>query len=159
MEVMDLFTYAVVVVVVVVAVSLGATVLMDIQDSQQGSATGTVANESRTMVLNSAVTFQYDAWTGAPTVLDENDTAVDASNYSYSATAGTLTLLEAGVNNTPFNVSYGFTYEVYPVDYNTTVGGLDSLATWGEWMPTIALVVVITVVLGVLLVYLARRFI
>jgi len=43
-------------------------------------------------------------------------------------------------------------------DYNVTGEGLEALETFGEWLPTIALVVVIAVIIGIIIVYLARRF-
>jgi len=44
------------------------------------------------------------------------------------------------------------------VAYNATGYGLTSLNTFGKWLPTIALVVIIAVIIGILIVYLARRF-
>ena len=42
--------------------------------------------------------------------------------------------------------------------YNATGYGLSSVNTFAKWLPTIALVVVIAVIIGILIVYLARRF-
>ncbi len=42
--------------------------------------------------------------------------------------------------------------------YNATGYGLSSMNTLAKWLPTIALVIVIAVIIGVLIVYLARRF-
>ena len=42
--------------------------------------------------------------------------------------------------------------------YNATGYGLASMNTFAKWLPTIALVVVIAVIIGILIVYLARRF-
>lgn len=44
------------------------------------------------------------------------------------------------------------------VAYNTSGYGLTSLNTFGKWLPTLALVIVIAVIIGILIVYLARRF-
>ena len=44
------------------------------------------------------------------------------------------------------------------IAYNVTGFGLTSLNTFGTWLPTIALVVILAVIIGVLVVYLARRF-
>lgn len=41
---------------------------------------------------------------------------------------------------------------------NVSGYGLGAMNTFGEWLPTIALIVVISVILGVLIVYLANRF-
>lgn len=43
-------------------------------------------------------------------------------------------------------------------DYNITGYGLTAMLTFGEWMPTLALIVIISVLVGVLIVYLAKRF-
>jgi len=44
------------------------------------------------------------------------------------------------------------------LDYNITTKGLESLTTFGDWLPTIALVVIIAVIIGIIIVYLANRF-
>ena len=44
------------------------------------------------------------------------------------------------------------------VAYNATGYGLTSMNTFAKWLPTIALVVVIAVIIGILIVYLANRF-
>ena len=44
-------------------------------------------------------------------------------------------------------------YAAYNV---TTDGGLESMETFGEWMPTLALVVIAAVIIGVLVYYLGR---
>ena len=42
--------------------------------------------------------------------------------------------------------------------YNISGYGLESLGTFGQWMPTIALVVVLAVIISILIIYLARKF-
>jgi len=42
-------------------------------------------------------------------------------------------------------------------DVNATLDGLDGIDTFSEYIPTIALVVVAAIVIGVLVVYLAKR--
>jgi type II secretory pathway component PulF len=42
-------------------------------------------------------------------------------------------------------------------EYNASTNGLDGLDTFSEYIPTIALVVVAAIVIGVLVTYLARR--
>jgi len=81
-SVQDMLPLAISFVVITIAISLGATVLSDIQDTQTGNAT----------------------------------------------------------------------------DYNVTDKGLESLTTFGDWLPTIALVVIIAVIIGIIIVYLANRF-
>ena len=44
------------------------------------------------------------------------------------------------------------------IAYNATGYGLTSMNTLAKWLPTIALVVVIAVIIGILIMYLARRF-
>lgn len=44
------------------------------------------------------------------------------------------------------------------VAYNISTAGLDSLQTFADWLPTIALVVVAAIIIGIIIVYLARRF-
>lgn len=41
---------------------------------------------------------------------------------------------------------------------NISLQGLNSLATFADWLPTIALIVVAAVIIGVIVVYLAGRF-
>ena len=40
--------------------------------------------------------------------------------------------------------------------YNVTNEGLESMQTFGEWLPTLALVVIAAVIIGVLVFYLGR---
>lgn len=42
--------------------------------------------------------------------------------------------------------------------YNATAKGLESMATFGNWLPTLALVVIAAIIIGVLIMYLASRF-
>jgi|TARA_R100000750_G_scaffold44897_1_gene30068 hypothetical protein len=44
------------------------------------------------------------------------------------------------------------------VAYNTSGYGLDSMNTFAKWLPTIALVIIIAIIIGILIVYLANRF-
>ena len=41
---------------------------------------------------------------------------------------------------------------------NATTDGLESLAELSSWLPTIALIVAAAVIIGIIVVYLARRF-
>ena len=50
------------------------------------------------------------------------------------------------------------TQTVDSIAYNATGYGLQSMNTLAKWLPTIALVVVIAVIIGILVVYLANRF-
>ena len=44
------------------------------------------------------------------------------------------------------------------VAHNVSTAGLASLQVFADWLPTIALVVVAAVIVGIIIVYLARRF-
>lgn len=158
MELKDLLLYTVVICCTVIVCASLATFLTDLQSVQVDSASQAVVNESRTVYKDIAVAYAYTTWAGAPTVLDENNTAVPTSNYTYSASAGTITLAEGGYNNTKFNVSYTYNFDSLGTDYNVSGYGTTSLITFGEWTPTIALVLMLVVIVGVLIVYLAKRF-
>lgn len=40
---------------------------------------------------------------------------------------------------------------------NVTISGLDALSTFGDWLPTLALVVVAAIIIGVVVMYLGRQ--
>lgn len=50
----------------------------------------------------------------------------------------------------------GFTAGTY--EYNSTQAALEGINTFSGWLDTIALVLVASVIIGILVVYLARRF-
>ena len=50
------------------------------------------------------------------------------------------------------------TQTVNSTAYNASGYGLSALNTFAKWMPTLALVIIIAVIIGVLIVYLANRF-
>lgn len=50
------------------------------------------------------------------------------------------------------------TFTTNDAGYNATTKGLLAMTTFGDWLPTLALVVVAAIIIGVLIMYLASRF-
>jgi hypothetical protein len=158
MNVQDLLPLSVAFVVITIVVSLGATVITDIQDTQYEFTSASQINESKLMINNTATSLAYNRWLSDPLVYNAT-TKLGSGNYTFDATAGTLTLKSIlAYNNTNLTISYNYTVDVLNDDYNISAHGLEASTTFGDWLPTIALVVIIAVIIGVIIVYLANRF-
>jgi len=147
----DLAPIAVMLVVATIIVSIGANVLQEIKEQQEGSDRGTsVSNESMTFSVNN--TYYSTAYMPVKTVASiANDSHIIASaNYTWDDQLGVKVYGGTGAPLVPgtYNVTY-----VYLVSLNVTESGLESVEELGEWLPTIALIVAAVIVIGTIVVY------
>ena len=85
---------------------------------------------------------------GAEVISEINDDDDCASGYTYNSTSGKC------MNGTAHWVGgAGETYQS-----NITTAGLNSVNELTSWLPTIALIVAAAIIIGIIVVYLARRF-
>ena len=85
---------------------------------------------------------------GAEVMSDMNDSGDCASGYTYNATNGLC------LNGTyAWASGAGETYQT-----NITREGLGAVGELSGWLPTIALILAAAVIIGIIVVYLARRF-
>ena len=168
-EIMSIFGYAILFVVVAVAISLGASVLKDIQDTQP-DLSASHANETLDWAGNNTPhnLLEFRIITSSIKLYNNGSIVKIGSgdNANYSVTSSSITIINGshgpvGINGADWitdklNVSYNYLYG--SAAKNVTEYGLSTQNTLAKWLPTIALVLIIAVIIGVLIVYLARRY-
>ncbi len=160
-ELKDLFGLVLVFLVVAIAIGLGADVLTEIRDTQDNNQATLTDNESLTWAGNNtaiSLTTQGDIVAGSETVYNATD-KFSTSEYVFNATAATI-IFQNTTNATwltdSLNITYGYLFG--SAARNITKYGLTTQITFGKWLPTIALIVIIAIIIGILIVYLARRY-
>lgn len=134
--------------------------------SQQSQTTATVANETITFVNNTATGLaQNNLIGGSMVVYGGNGTSVlnpqikilnVGRNYTVDYNGGSITFL----NQTPddwfgrstLNVSYQYYFGSY--SYNISRYGVSGLSTLNSYMPTVVLVLVAAIIVGIIFSYL-----
>jgi type II secretory pathway component PulF len=56
------------------------------------------------------------------------------------------------------NVRSSSTFVANDYGYNATTKGLAAMSTFGNWLPTLALIVIAAIIIGVLIMYMANKF-
>lgn len=153
----DLGTIAIGILIAVVILGIGGTILEKIQDTQTDDTSTLVNNESLTWAgNNTAISLsQGTVVTGSETVYNATD---KFSTSEYTITASTITFLNE-TNATwltgSLNITYG--YKISGAARNITGFGLSGISTFSEFVPTIAIVSVAAIVIGIILLFFGRR--
>ena len=166
---------ALVFLVVAIVISFGSTIVQDLQDETISTTSETIYNET-VVTLGNDATSQLVACVGqiAPSwtaLYVQNATEAgfatvgdaDAAfnNTDLIIAAGGLATISPEIdaagwgNATTLNVTYTCTYNAGEGDYNVTVAGQEGLGTFADWLPTLALIVVAAVVIGIIVRYFA----
>ena len=170
-EVQNLFSYAIIILITIVAISLGANILQSIEDDAPNNIAYNL-NETLTWAgNNTGINLANGDLVSGSEMVYNNGTKINrgsgaAANYSMDYAGGVITILNSSTEGSPagqsewitnaINVSYNRYYGSYAK--NITRYGLRTQNTFAKWMPTIALVLIISVIIGILIMYLARRF-
>lgn len=116
---------------------------------------GAVVNESMGTVLNATPgSFAYDdVVTGTLTVINRSSgAALPLTNFTIDYDAGTYTLIDNALNNTPMNASYSWgDLNISGSIRNAIVSGFEALETTGNYLPIVVLAVIIFIVLSIVM--------
>lgn len=166
-EVKALIGLGILFVVIAITLSFGSTILKDVQDDQVVDATQTIYNETVTTLSAAA----NDTLAGRDRSGFKSCSFTHASNLTVASpiyTAGNFTFNTAACsigwitpnedtngfdNATSMNVTYVITYVSGAADYNATGYGLSSMETLTSWLPTLALIVIAAVIIGIIIRY------
>ncbi len=160
---------AIALVVAAVILGMGGTILEKIQGAQSDSSATVSNNDSLTWAgNNTAISFIQSRISTSTVVLYNNGTKVNkgsgtSANYTVTSTAITIlnsSLGPKGVTGSDWltselNASYSYSYG--GVAFNSSNSGLTGVATMSEFIPTIAIVAVAVIVIGLVMVMLGRR--
>lgn len=157
-----IMTFVVLLLVIAVVISFGAETLNSIQYSQSNDVSTLANNQTLTWGgNNTAISLLANNIVGGTFVLYDNGTKVNqGTNYTLNLADGTVTIINitapvGGWITETLNASYS--YFIGSDERNITGKGITTQVTFAKWLPTIALVLIISVILGILIVYLANR--
>ena len=167
----DLGSFAIAILIGAIVLGLGGTILEKIKTTQTDASSTLALNESLTWAgNNTAISFGQERVQTNTVKLYNNGTLLNQGrNYTFSGNSIVIineTLLFNGSNDTgahkpnllittAFNTSYS--YNRGSSALNTTNFGLTGMSTMAEFIPTIAIVAVAAIVIGVILVFFGRR--
>jgi len=156
-------TVALVFVVTVFVLVLGGTLLDDVQDSQIETTSTSYANVTMSSVTEVPQTLTYtdtaffSSISGVTVTNATVGTLVGSANYSVVSGQNGATIVFTGDdtnwNNTNLNVSYTVSYIDADTQFNTTNYGMESLTEFSDWLPTLALIIIAAVIIGVIIRY------
>ena len=155
---------AITIVIAAVILGLGGTILDKIQGTQTDLSTTIVANESWTWPGNNTLQSFERGRVIVGSVIVYGNTTILTLNQNYTVEAGGVRI----INLTPgtdgfgldlqlviFNMTYGYNYGSSA--FNSSGFGLDGVNTVAEFIPTIAIVAVAAIVIGILLVFFGKK--
>ena len=153
----SLGTVAIALLIAAVVLGLGATILSEVQDVQTDSV-GTITEEVITWPGNN--TYVYLAETrviaGSETVYNYTDTMTSGVDYILNGSRIKFINDSGDTWNTSYiNITYNYNYGSHA--YNSSIEGLSGVSTMSEFVPTVAIVAVAAVVIGLILVMFGRR--
>ena len=151
---------AITLVVAVVILGLGGTILEKIQVTQTHSSNTIPDNESWTWPGNNTLqAFEQDRVIQSSVVVWGNVTLLSSLNYTVDGAGvriiNTSTEDEGYLDAYIYNMTYSYNYGSEA--YNGSNYGMTGVATMSEFIPTIAIVAVAAIVIGIVLVMFGRR--
>ncbi|MEE9238435.1 MAG: hypothetical protein V3U58_02625 [Thermodesulfobacteriota bacterium] len=168
----DLGSFAIALLIGAVILGLGGTILDKIKTTQTDKTATLPLNESLTWAgNNTAISFaQESVKTDTVKVYNNGTIMLQSGNYTFSGNSIIITnqsLLWNGSNasensNIPNllvteNLNASYSYSFGSSAKNTTEFGLTGVGTMAEFIPTIAIVAVAAIVIGVILIFFGRR--
>lgn len=162
----QLFTVAVIFLVVVIVVSVVTQVLGKFQEQIEEDdlvATAyqhpTSLSDNETIVIAAAGTMYSLSYID---IIDGSELVSNATNgtflvkdvqYGIDYAGGTVNSSEVG----EINVSYQYSVYTPEEPRNITVKGMESMDEFGNWLPTIAIVIIAAVIIGIIFQYFRRN--
>ena len=81
----------------------------------------------------------------------------DIAPLALAVMIGAIVISLAGSILQDLRTTQGNSYGTTSVAYNVSTYGLTAMTTFGSWLPTVALVVVFSIIIGVIVIYLGGR--
>ena len=164
LNISSLGVIALTLVLAAVILGLGATVLDKIKATQTDSS-NTVDNKTLTWAgNNTAISLGQGRISASSGVLYSNNTLVNnPSDANYTLGDSSITITNVTDNGTASfewvtsNLNLTFTYKFGSAARNTTGFGTTGTNTMAEFIPTIAIIAVAAIVIGIVLVMFGRR--
>lgn len=141
-------------VIIAIILSFGSTILSETKDAVRDKSTADTEitiNASQAVTQNAVYTLEkFENYCSISNFVAVNNTfkVMSASNYSISGCS--LTWL--GSTEAKVNLSYKTTY-YSGTAVNATVDGLEGLEEFSSWLPTLALIIVAAVIIGIIVAY------
>lgn len=173
LSIKSLGSIAIVFVVAIMLMAFGANILSNLASDQLGTATaaqtetGKIANTTtpvtlaQVRVVTNSENVSCVSCNATGGAIYGSYTFVRDTDYSVvsygSRSPTTVNWLVAQYNKSKFNISYTYSYDTFPTEMNVTNSGLDALTTFADWLPTLALVIVACVNIGVVLLYFGKK--
>lgn len=155
----NLMLFAITFVIIATIVSLGANLLADVKSSADDNS-AFYGNESLTWAgNNTAISLaQNNIVTGSQKLYNNGSFVNQGNNYTITSSSITIINTSSTVDwvTTKINLSYDYYYGSY--QRNITNYGLISQNTFGKWLPTLALILIIVIIIGLLLTFVMKRF-
>ena len=154
---------AITIVVAVIVLGLGSTILENIQGGQSDDSATTLDNESWTWTANNTLQpFVQDRVVTSSVIVYCNVTTLPiATNYTVEGAGVRPINLSAGggedyaIDHCNFNMTYS--YNIGSEAYNSSDYGMSGLNTMAEFVPTIAIVAIAAIIIGIVLVFFGRK--
>jgi hypothetical protein len=167
----ELGPIAVLFIVAIVVLVIGANVLSSFSDNYATSTdvtTEKVTNDTTIAVINGSWSYLGHVNLVAGSEVIYNDTEATkqenqfnvTDDYNINYVDGTIYINDTTNqhNSQTFsNVSYHWTDRQSSYAYNNTQAGLSSIQILGNWLPTLAIVIVASIIIGTIMIYLYRR--
>ena len=165
MDIKDLATIAILLLTISIIISISATILGDLNTSYDGSATIYSTNETLTVVGGGTLLTGVHLKTGNGIVKSINNASnyyltngtnmsIGTNNYAFNSN-GSISVY-SGISVTDgdlFNFTYNYDITDGNVMYNATGYGNQSQEELGSWLPTIALVIIAAIIIGIIALY------
>ena len=164
LNIASLGVIAITLVVAAVVLGMGGTILEKIQGVQTDSSTTILTNESWTWPDNNTLQEYGQTRVQISSVVVWANTTLLTLDANYTAGADGVRILNlspstegvgAEIQLCIFNMTY--TYNFGSEAYNSSNYGMTGVATMAEFIPTIAIVAVAAIVIGILLVFFGRK--
>jgi len=148
-------------VVVAIIISMGGEIFAGLQETQANGTTSSVTNDTINFAVNDTCynIVEIDPNHNLPCITGLSS----ASNLSTSIAIGNFSTsgcqcreIKAELNPAAYvvgiyNVTYAYSYS--SDSWNITGEGLEGAETFGDWLPTIAIVISAAVIIGIIITY------
>jgi len=160
----DIGSFAIAILIGAIVLGLGATILSTVQNAQTDASATTPNNQSFTWPGNDTITTFLDGRVDTGSVAVYCNESLLSLDLNYTVSSGGVNLINispsvggvgGGLALCGFNMSYS--YAIGSSARNTSEFGIDGLNTMAEFIPTIAVVAIAAVVIGVILIFFGRR--
>ena len=161
MNISSIGSIAIAILVAVVILGLGATILQKIQATQKDTSVTVGDNDSFAWPGNNTeVGFSQSRVNAGSVVLYCNATILTSGNFSATSSGISIintTLGDLGLELDLCNFNISFSHLIGSEARNATGFGIDGVVDMAEFVPTISLIAVAAIVIGIVLVMFGRR--